>query len=183
MINLMDVRTECEFQKESIDDVVECSLSGLKFPDYPSPHFFCKKCKKSWKNRYPSPDDTKTWSMTLKYEVEFHRVLDFHRLNPQEIKVPDGEFTSLFDGSSNEILPSFGQMVKNFSSSMKSWVKAGFKTVSNQIFNERKAICEACNHWSKKKARCKICGCHQTKLHLATEQCPDKPPRWEKVET
>jgi hypothetical protein len=52
--------------------------------------------------------------------------------------------------------------------------------VSAEEADRRAAICAACEHWTGLK--CKLCGClTQPKTALATEQCPDNPPRWLRV--
>lgn len=46
-----------------------------------------------------------------------------------------------------------------------------------------KLICHACPHTRNDDAKCAICGCTDMddKRSMATEQCPDSPPRWKAV--
>jgi hypothetical protein len=79
-----------------------------------------------------------------------------------------------------------GEQTKNFISSMVTWGKDDkFKTVSSEVFDLRKSICEACEHWNKNgfsgMGRCKKCGCSVGKLYVPSAKCPDNPPRWDKV--
>jgi hypothetical protein len=43
----------------------------------------------------------------------------------------------------------------------------------------RRSICLACPHYDPRPQRCKLCGCFAAwKASIATERCPDEPPRW-----
>ena len=43
-------------------------------------------------------------------------------------------------------------------------------------------ICKSCNHYFKLTGTCKLCGCFmRVKTTIARLNCPDKPPRWERV--
>jgi len=51
--------------------------------------------------------------------------------------------------------------------------------VPPEILASRQAKCDVCPHLNGK--RCSLCKCFlQPKLKLATERCPDNPPRWDK---
>lgn len=54
--------------------------------------------------------------------------------------------------------------------------KSGFKVVAAEQFEERKAICGACNYYRGDngllKIACARCGCSGVKLHVASEHCP-----------
>lgn len=53
--------------------------------------------------------------------------------------------------------------------------------VSEAIQAQRKAICATCPHIRAVGLQCGLCLCLvNLKTKLKTEQCPDKPPRWEK---
>jgi len=73
-------------------------------------------------------------------------------------------------------LPSSLDMLKSFSRSAGIWAKAGFPTVSKELYNERRSICESCDSWQPEAlfgaGRCGTCGCTSVKHHLATEKCP-----------
>lgn len=82
--------------------------------------------------------------------------------------------------------PTILQMVSNFATSITRWAKEGFPTVDEATFNARVAKCAQCPHqkgWSTIGImRCRLCGCangtKSLKLTMATEKCPDNPPRW-----
>lgn len=51
--------------------------------------------------------------------------------------------------------------------------------VPEEVLQERQAACESCPKYDACARRCRLCGCWtQTKQRLATEACPDNPPRW-----
>lgn len=66
------------------------------------------------------------------------------------------------------------------------WAKAGFPVAPNEAYEERLRICSSCAHWNQRAwlgmGGCRICRCSRLKLMLATESCPDKPPRWHALE-
>ncbi len=46
---------------------------------------------------------------------------------------------------------------------------------------KRKAICSYCRH--NDSGMCGLCACFiDAKVLLSSEQCPDSPPRWNKIE-
>lgn len=64
-------------------------------------------------------------------------------------------------------------LAKNLASSMVSWAKSGFKTVSTNEYKQRLNICKECDFFDKEQGRCKICGCFMVaKGWLASENCP-----------
>ena len=64
-----------------------------------------------------------------------------------------------------------------FVSSMLKWAKSGLRTVDSIVHEKRQAVCRACPHYEN--FQCKKCGCVVSlKTKLATEHCPDSPPRW-----
>lgn len=74
--------------------------------------------------------------------------------------------------------PSPLEMAQNFVNALSNWVKAGAPVVSEEVYRERMAICEACEYW-KPEARFGLgkctapgCGCTKLKLWLSTEHCP-----------
>lgn len=58
--------------------------------------------------------------------------------------------------------------------------------VSKEVQNERIEICKSCEKYDQKRSRCKLCGCFLSgvaaKTAWATERCPLKPPKWDRVE-
>lgn len=72
--------------------------------------------------------------------------------------------------------PTIPQMATHFSKAMVRWAKKGFKTVSKEVYMQRRLACAAC----QPKGRCPHCGCSLwAKAALITEQCPED--KWEKV--
>jgi hypothetical protein len=67
---------------------------------------------------------------------------------------------------------------------MIGFANSGFKTVSAAKYYERKAICEACEHWQGEAmfgyGKCGKCGCASVKLAIASESCVMNPPKWPK---
>lgn len=66
----------------------------------------------------------------------------------------------------------------------------GRPVVSLEVYQEREAHCNACEHVDKTSLpwTCNLCGCllqqlenKAGKLHWAGESCPDSPPRWSSV--
>jgi hypothetical protein len=53
--------------------------------------------------------------------------------------------------------------------------------VSAEVLEQRRGICRACPYHDAARDRCRKCGCSGIKLTLATESCPDVPPRWSAV--
>jgi hypothetical protein len=59
------------------------------------------------------------------------------------------------------------------------------------VIAQRRQACSICPHATKHRTRgltihslCSRCGCViNAKIRLASEQCPDLPPRWEKCES
>lgn len=65
----------------------------------------------------------------------------------------------------------------NFLKSIYNWCKSGFKIISKKEQKRRLAICYSCEHFSG--IQCKLCGCISGwKTKLASEHCPDEPPKW-----
>lgn len=72
------------------------------------------------------------------------------------------------------------QQVVSFGKAVVGHVKAKRRHATERQYQERLAICKACDYWAKH--RCKLCGCWKAlKLRWATSECPDKPPRWTAV--
>lgn len=69
-------------------------------------------------------------------------------------------------------------------------IVAKWHALPQRVIDERLAICKACPHYAAARHRCKLCGCcggsgqskWLNKLALASEECPDNPPRWGKYE-
>lgn len=81
-------------------------------------------------------------------------------------------------GGNNEMPDlSWSQVLAMFAQSMVRWVKGGMALAPEKVHGDRLRKCESCPHrsnfWCSK---CK-CVCY-LKAKVATEQCPDSPPRW-----
>ena len=79
----------------------------------------------------------------------------------------------------NNYRPPLWKMAASAARAAKNFAKAGFKTVSDEKYEERLSICKACPFWNSKgfgsTGQCMKCGCAtKAKLRLATEECPDK---------
>jgi hypothetical protein len=75
--------------------------------------------------------------------------------------------------------PSFGSMAMSAVQAAVGFVASGFAIVDQAEQERRLAICRACEHYDSTQGRCRICGCVASlKARLASQQCPDNPPRW-----
>lgn len=75
---------------------------------------------------------------------------------------------------------SFLQMVKNFASEAKDYIKQGAPNVTEAQYAERVQTCDACPHLLREEMRCGLCGCFvEHKAKWQTSNCPDN--RWEKI--
>jgi hypothetical protein len=77
----------------------------------------------------------------------------------------------------NNTLPSLTTMAKTVTQSASNWIQSGIPISSKELFEERQAICKACEFWNQKAfggtGRCMKCGCSTwAKLRMATEKCP-----------
>lgn len=72
--------------------------------------------------------------------------------------------------------PSLKKQAANFLSSMKDFAMSGFKTVTDEQYKTRRAICEGCQFFDRDgfggTGRCKKCGCSSLKLNIAASRCP-----------
>lgn len=80
--------------------------------------------------------------------------------------------------------PPLADQITSFSKSVSRWAASGLKSVTDEVFNERKSICAGCEFWDSKAlsgtGRCRICGCSTwAKLRMSTESCPLN--KWSKI--
>lgn len=67
---------------------------------------------------------------------------------------------------------------------LEHWAARGFPVVSAAEAGRRRSICGSCPYWDERgfsglgRCRHRGCGCSGVKLYLASERCPDDPPRW-----
>jgi len=78
--------------------------------------------------------------------------------------------------------PSYLQKIVNYGIAKTKHIIAGSPEVTNEVFNERISICQECPLFNSNNRECNKCGCPvDEKCKWATEECPDKPPRWNTV--
>ena len=112
---------------------------------------------------------------------------------PPYLQAPVGRNTKIQDPNTRESpggrppgeMPSLWRQAWNAGKAAvrvgKQALEGGAVVAPEGVQLERRAICEACPHLTPKK-RCLLCGCRTrglvNKIAVATEQCPDFPPRW-----
>lgn len=81
--------------------------------------------------------------------------------------------------------PTTAELAANFTGAMARWVAAGLPVVSEAVYEQRAAACEACGLWDGVarfglgKCLAPDCGCTRLKRWLATERCKHpKGSRW-----
>lgn len=81
-------------------------------------------------------------------------------------------------GADAEMPPlSWAQVLVHFAKSMATWIGQGLPLVDSATHAARYDQCKPCPHFSG--FYCKRCKCvAYLKTKLATELCPDDPPRW-----
>jgi len=76
----------------------------------------------------------------------------------------------------------------NYAAAMARWIAAGRPVRGdNQVKNILDTRCRPCRHFDPQRQICKLCGCSlnlrgeawRNKLRMATEACPDDPPKWQ----
>lgn len=71
----------------------------------------------------------------------------------------------------------WGQVLLQFTASVAAWIKAGMPLATVEEHGQRYGQCRVCPHFNR--FYCKKCKCiAYLKTKLATESCPDQPPRW-----
>jgi hypothetical protein len=72
---------------------------------------------------------------------------------------------------------SWSRVLAQFAVSLAAWIKEGMPVVDAREHGARHDQCKACPHF--KNFYCRKCRCvAYLKTKLATECCPDDPPRW-----
>jgi hypothetical protein len=73
--------------------------------------------------------------------------------------------------------PPLREQAANLAGAVGRFVASGLEAATAEERARRLAICEACPRFLG--GRCKICGCRlRAKIAMASEHCPDDPPRW-----
>lgn len=80
--------------------------------------------------------------------------------------------TTVAEPGTEQKLPSTMEMARNFISSAAKHVKNGMKNVSQELHQERLAICQECPHLLN-NTRCGKCGCFvESKAKWSSSSCP-----------
>lgn len=80
--------------------------------------------------------------------------------------------------------PPLAERAALLAKALARWTSQGLPVAVPDELARRRAACEACVHRAPPAlangwlGSCRLCGCTGAKLHLATEHCPDTPPRW-----
>lgn len=73
------------------------------------------------------------------------------------------------------------ERAKNFAGAAARYVQSGFKNIPDEEYEKRLQVCKSCEYL--KDEVCTLCGCYVSiKARWATEDCPDNPSRWPKIE-
>jgi hypothetical protein len=73
--------------------------------------------------------------------------------------------------------PPLAEQAANLAGAAARFVASGLKTVTPEERERRLQICRDCPHF--RGGKCSLCGCiARWKARLASESCPDTPPRW-----
>jgi hypothetical protein len=81
--------------------------------------------------------------------------------------------------TAGEKYPSMVAMAANVLKAAAAALADGFRTVDEAERARRLAICAVCPHFDATQERCYKCGCvSRWKAALASQHCPDNPPRW-----
>lgn len=112
------------------------------------------------------------------------RVFDYYRANNMSVKGLDEAIDDQIcsraplgfcvDGAREYMSPV--QKAAHFAGALANWVALGFKLASKELYEERKATCDACPYWRGESmfgfGSCSVCGCSRLKLFLPSEKCP-----------
>jgi len=78
--------------------------------------------------------------------------------------------------------PTMLEKMSAVSRALYKFALSGFKVVSDEVFAQRKAICEQCGFYGGDtgvlKISCRACGCSGVHLHMASKHCVLSPPKW-----
>ncbi len=77
--------------------------------------------------------------------------------------------------------PSPGRKALNLAKAIAKHVAAGLPRASDDVIQDRLAICHACEHYDE--GICNVCGCRlDVKTSWADQSCPLDPPKWGAVQ-
>jgi hypothetical protein len=116
-------------------------------------------------------------------DAESLKNLDIETLKALGDKIGIGQFRRMIRQvrTKNPTFPNLFQQLKNAAMAAREAAGGVAKNctlfASNEVADERRLICVACEHRAKR--RCSKCGCNvRIKTRLQTSKCPDN--RWEK---
>lgn len=142
------------------------SLAGEGRPSYP-----CEKCLAA-NDGYPPK--------SLEYSPPLVQILANH-YRAKEQKAAREAMAAL--PAAERKPPTLAKKASSLAAALWRWAGDGFTMTTNEVFERRLAICEACDQFKPRTMACKVCGCRlRAKLRMPSEQCPLDPPKWEAVE-
>ena len=106
---------------------------------------------------------------------------------PRQIVWPESRGPAPRANCSRQAEPGLLRQAWNYSAAVTAWMLAGSPTRSQAEIDRLLAVCQACPHFaSGARPHCRLCGCSlnsapdglMNKIAMATESCPDSPPRW-----
>ena len=140
---------------------------------------------KPWK--YIDPDDSQFFQ-SVYYKQLYEMAKTYRRANNYPIGTNFQEqFDAILCQHSAELCfdyiePSLASKVGKLAVALSNWAKSGFRVRSAEEADAILNICRACPHYAGEtgilRVACRVCGCSRKKAYLATEHCPDTPPRW-----
>jgi len=99
------------------------------------------------------------------------------RAVPDAKAQPDPRLADCCTGSTGMPAMAWPQVIQHFAASMAQWVASGLKLADSDRHGQRYGVCKACPRF--RGFYCEICKClAYAKTKLASESCPDNPPRW-----
>jgi len=79
--------------------------------------------------------------------------------------------------------PSVAAQAVNAIGAAAQFVRSGFRTTPEEVYQARLAVCRKCPLFDAGQERCRACGCYSSaKLKIAAQSCPHpEGPRWTAV--
>lgn len=94
-------------------------------------------------------------------------------IDPEKLRSSLPEIKPEMMANPEERPPSLIEMGTNFIKSTAKHIMNGAPSISKEVYDERLAICNSCEHRSGN--HCNLCGCNLTsKLAMPTNECPIK---------
>ena len=77
------------------------------------------------------------------------------------------------------------KQLASFSRAVARYARRGFRQVSDAVYGQRRALCDACEQRDPEKDRCRLCKCRlsglMNKLRMPNQICP--AGKWGKEES